>query len=231
MVEAQIPLTIGISDRLSFSNFIPGKNEQIIENLKLLIQGKNGGFIYLWGKKGSGKSHLLHASCVEATQRNKKSVYLPLNEINSLGTEIFLSMENQDIVCVDDIYFIEKLADWETGLFNLFNQLQQENKLLIVTSTANPLGSKFELQDLKSRLASGIIYHMQDLEDEEKLMVLKARAQQRGFELSNDVLDYLGSRVARDLISLISWLDKLDEASLISKRKITVPFLRDLLND
>jgi len=109
--------------------------------------------------------------------------------------------------------------------------LQQENRLLIVSSTVNPLGSEFELQDLKSRLASGIIYQMQDLADDEKLMVLKARAQERGLELSQEVLDYLGKRVDRDLISLISWLDKLDEASLISKRKITVPLLRDLLNN
>lgn len=231
MVEAQIPLTIGLSDRLSFSNFISGKNEQVIDNLKLLIREQSGGFIYLWGKKGSGKSHLLHASCVEATQQNKKSMYLPLDEIDFLEPEIFLSMENQDVVCIDNLNFIEKKSEWEIGLFNLFNQLQQENKLLIVSSKVNPLGSEFKLQDLKSRLASGIIYKMQELADDEKLMVLKARAQERGLELSQEVVDYLGKRVDRDLISLISWLDKLDEASLISKRKITVPLLRDLLKN
>ncbi len=231
MVDEQIPLPIGISDKFTFSNYIPGNNQHVLENLTKYIQDGKSGFLYLWGKTGTGKSHLLHASCKAAAQANSKPVYLPLTEFPDMQPDIFLSMENQDLVCIDDINSIEGNAPWERSLFNLYNQLQERQKLLIVTATTSPSGSGFELPDLKSRLASGIIYHLVDLDDKQRLIVVKERARQRGFELSTEVLDYLGSRVARDLKSLLSWLDRLDEASLVTKRKITVPLIRDLLNE
>ncbi len=231
MVDEQIPLPIGISDRFTFSNYIPGSNQHILDNLRQYIQNGNSGFLYLWGKSGTGKSHLLHASCKEAAQINQKPVYLGLSEYREMQPEIFLSMENQDLVCLDDINCIETNTEWERGFFNLFNQLKDQQKMLIVTATTSPSGSAFDLPDLKSRLASGIIYHLTDLDDKHRLIVVKERAKQRGFELSAEALDYLGNRVARDLNSLLSWLDRLDEASLISKRKITVPLIREVLKD
>ncbi|NNE38064.1 MAG: DnaA regulatory inactivator Hda [Gammaproteobacteria bacterium] len=231
MVDEQIPLPIGLSDRLTFSNYIAGNNQHVLNNLIQYINEGKSGFLYLWGKTGTGKSHLLHASCVEAAQINKKPVYLPLSEFREMQSDIFLSMENQDLVCIDDINSIENNIAWEKSFFNLYNQLQEKQKLLIVTATTSPSGSAFELADIKSRLASGIIYHLVDLDDKQRLIVVKERARQRGFELSTEVLDYLGSRVARDLNSLLSWLDRLDEASLVTKRKITVPLIRKLLNN
>jgi DnaA family protein len=229
MVDSQIPLPLGISERFTFANFVAVHNEHILRSLKTYIRDGKSGFLYLWGKAGTGKTHLLHASCNESAQLKRNPIYLPLTQYLDLEPEIFSSMENQDLVCIDDIHYVEGKEEWEKELFYLYNRLQELGGLLIVTSIFSPSGSTFDLADLKSRLSSGIIYHLVDLDDEQKLIVVKEKAKQRGVELSNDVLEYLGKRVTRDLNNLLSWLDRLDEASLSAKRKITVPLLRELL--
>ena len=95
----------------------------------------------------------------------------------------------------------------------------------------SPSGNTIELPDLKSRLGSGVTYHLKYLSEDERLYALKQRASLRGFDLSNDVLDYLSKRVARDMHTLFNWLDRMDEAIFITKKKLTVSMVRDLLDE
>jgi DnaA family protein len=100
---------------------------------------------------------------------------------------------------------------------------------LLVSGDAAP--ARLTLRDdLKTRLAAGLIYQVHGLDDAEKAAALRGHADARGFRLSQEVADYLLSHAERDLPSLLALLDALDAYSLANRRAITVPLLRELLN-
>ena len=230
-MSSQIPLPFGNFDRFNFDIFIPGDNKQIVDNLKSVISSGSCNFLYIWGNSGTGKSHLLQASCGYASSYKRKPVFLPLSEYQQLEPDVFSGLESLDLVCIDDLDCISGNPEWERGLFNLFNNLIENNKSLVVTSARSPSGNAIQLPDLKSRLASGVTYHLKYLGEDERMFALKQRANIRGFELSNEVLDYLARHVGRDMHTLFDWLERMDEATLVSKKKITVSLIKDMLGE
>ncbi len=201
----------------------------MVDWLQQSITGGPATCIYLWGDHGTGKSHLLQAACTLAATQQKKVIYIPLTERSQMSADMLSGMETLDIVCIDDIDAVSGDADWEVALFNLYNQLLAARRTLIVSARTSPAGLTLQLPDLKSRLAAGVAWHIAPLEEKDRLLALQQRARIRGFELSDEVMEYLARRVARDMHSLFSWLDRLDQATLVSKKKLTVPFVRELL--
>jgi DnaA family protein len=82
---------------------------------------------------------------------------------------------------------------------------------------------------LATRLAWGLVYKLHPLNDEEKACALKQHAHERGLKLPNEVTDYCLRYLRRDLPSLMAVLDALDEWSLVTKKPVTVPMLKKLL--
>ncbi|MGK0297954.1 MAG: DnaA family protein [Gammaproteobacteria bacterium] len=230
-MSSQIPLPLGNFDHYSFDIFVSGQNQQVVDYLNNMVSANTGDFVYLWGNSGTGKSHLLQAVCGEASSCGMKPGYIPLSEHNQLVPDILNGFETLDLVCIDDLHCIAGLPEWEKSLFNLFNDIVENNKSLVVTTTMSPSGNTIVLPDLKSRLGSGVTYHLKYLSEDERMYALKQRASLRGFDLSNDVLDYLSKRVARDMHTLFNWLDRMDEAIYITKKKLTVSMVRDLLDE
>jgi DnaA-homolog protein len=229
-VSSQIPLPFGNSEHFSFEIFVPGQNQQVVDTLKSVIFNDTAELLYLWGYPGTGKSHLLQATCGHASRNKMKPVYIPLSEYAQLVPDILSGLESLDLVCIDDLDFIAGEPEWERAMFNLYNALLENNKSLVITSEKSPTGNTIILADLKSRLASGITYHLRYLAENERLSALRKRAELRGFDLSDEVLDYLSSHVARDMHTLFDWLERLDKASLVSKKKLSVSLVRELLN-
>lgn len=225
----QIPLPFGHFDRFNFDQYVPGPNQQAVSSLQGLLAGADPRFIYLWGGRGTGKSHLLQATCARATLEKSKVAYLPMGESGLWQPELLQGLEYLDCVCLDDLQHIAGNADWERAVFNLYNRLAECGNALVISASYSPAGIPVVLADLKSRLAAGLTCHLQYPDEDERLRAVRLRAHARGFELSDEVLDYLSRRVARDMHSLFSWLDRLDEATLVSKKKLTLPFLRSIL--
>ena len=84
-------------------------------------------------------------------------------------------------------------------------------------------------EDLRTRLAWGHVFQLQVLSELERRSVLRQQADARGLFLSDEVMDFLLHRFSRDLASLIHWLDQLDRYALQTKRAITVPLLRQMM--
>ena len=139
-------------------------------------------------------------------------------------------LEQLSLVCLDDIDSIAGNEEWEQAIFHLYNRLRDLHTPLLITAGNSPKGSSIKLADLKSRLAWDHVFHLKVLEEKATLRALQKRANSRGFDLSEEVADYLFKRVARDMHSLFQLLDKLDQASLIAKKKLTIPFVKDLLD-
>ncbi len=133
-----------------------------------------------------------------------------------------------DALCaVDDVHLLNPQA--QIALFNLHNRIQAGRGALLASGNAAPAQLALRA-DLVTRLASGLVYQVHGLNEEEKVAALRRHAQARGFQLSQEVVAYLLRHVQRDLPSLLALLDALDRYSLANRRAITLPLLRELLN-
>ncbi len=223
----QIPLPLKPLEDFNFNSFIADENLLLVDSLKANTEP----FIFLWGEKGSGKTKLLQASCQFQTEQGKTAAYLPLQELQRFSPEILHGMENIDLVCIDDIELVLGQTNWEEGLFNLFNQLRQAKGRLVVSAPISPQHSSAKLNDLKSRLTSGLSLKLVPLTDESTLKAIQLHAKQQGLDLNTDCAKYLLTHFPRDLPSLLRLLDTLGQANLVEQRKISIPFIKRVIRD
>lgn len=227
--SSQLSLSIGPRDDATFANFLSGDNNWLVNALHAQISGSGENFQYIYGAADSGKSHLLQAVCHLADENNLRSVYLPLEELALLSPEILEGLEDLDLVCIDDLHLVAGRPKWETALFHLFNRLRDSGRYLIISADTPPSQLGVKLPDLASRLAWGVTFSLQTLSDDQKNQALKLRARDRGLELADDVARYILHRGPRTLTELFDMLEVLDQASLMAKRKLTIPFVRETL--
>lgn len=228
-VISQLPLNIQLRDDATFASFFIGNNAQIIKAIQTFAHGKGEPFLFLWGSQSAGKSHLLQAVCHEASLLNISAVYLPLKEWQSLSPRLLEDVESRALVCLDDIQAIATQKEWEEALFHAFNRIRASQTRLLISADRAPSLLPLNLPDLKSRLSWGVTYHLQSLNDEQKLQALMLRAKARGLTLNKQAGQFLLTRSSRDMNQLFSVLDRLDHASLAEQRRLTIPFLKKIL--
>jgi len=218
-------LRIGLRDSATYANFLPGANAAALYTLQQAIEP----FVYLWGGSGCGKSHLLQAACHAEAERDGSPAYLPLRELATADSSICQGLEHMSLVCLDDLQAVVGQRGWEEALFHLYNGVRESGGRMIVAADASPFALAVELPDLRSRLGWGPVFALQALDDAGKLSALQLRAQVRGIELSDEVGAYLLRRAPRDMHALFALLERLDQASLAAQRRLTIPFVRELL--
>lgn len=225
----QLPLDIELHSDATFANFMVGENQLLLQKLEAICQGESE-FIYVYSEPGHGRSHLLQALTHAYSEQNpdKLIAYLPL-ENSMLVPQMLDGLVAFDCVSLDGIEKVIADKDWQTAIFNLYNQLKEQGKSLLITGLNAPSQLALDLKDLKSRLSAMFIYNIRPLNDEEKLILLQRKAEEKGLELSTEVAQYLLARQQRDLPTLLGILDKLDQASLQAKRKLTIPFVKEVL--
>lgn len=224
----QLSLGVHLQDAAQFSNFHLGRNPAIANHLPDLLSQSGFRYVFLWGKQDSGKSHLLQACYHLALSKSIPAIYLSLADLAG-GTPDLLADLDQSLVCLDDLDAVAGIPAWEEALFHTFNRLRDQSKMLLITAASSPAHLPVKLPDLASRLAWGLTYQLQTLEDDDKLAALKMRAQQRGLQMPDEVARYLLHRSPRRLSGLFATLDVLDDASLKEQRKLTIPFVRQAL--
>ena len=225
----QLPLGLSLKDDASFDNFYPGKNTEIISALKKTAAGSGDKIIYLCGSRGQGLSHLLQASCHEAAQHKVSAVYLPIGELLSQSPEMLYGLESLSLICIDDLQCLAQSPAWEESVFHLFNRVYDVGGSIILAGNDLPKSLPLRLPDLTSRLSWGVIYQLSPLTDAEKITALIRRAKSRGITLSEEVGKYLLSHCPRHMTTLFAALDALDKASLAAQRRLTVPFVKEVL--
>ncbi len=237
MPSQQLALNVNLRDGFSFDSYYVNKlinkdsNYETLHVLKSFISSLDVEQNVLWGKTQSGKTHLLQACCTQDAQAKHIVSYIPLKIVKSHGVEIFTGLYKSQLIAIDDIDEIIGNLEWETALFNLINQTREKKQRLLMSLLENPRKLDCVLPDLSSRLIWGGSYQLHALSDEDKPKALQARAEQRGFELSDRVIEYLYRRYPRDIESLMKILDQLDKESLRQKTIITVPFVKQVLEN
>lgn len=230
-MSRQIPLPFAFNPEHGFEEYYPGINAEAVAHLQRAAQGQGEPLIFLWGEAGLGKTHLLHAYCRDAHRAGQSVSYLPLRVLQEYGGEVLEGLEAQDAVCLDDVGAVAGDAEWEQALFNLFNRLRDRGHGLVVSADLPPDSLPIALPDLKTRLSWGLTLLLRPLDDADKLAALCLRARLLGLEVSPAVGRFLMGNYRRDLPGLMELLALLDRATLAAKRKLTIPFLKTLLEE
>jgi DnaA family protein len=218
----QLALGIRLRAEALFASFWPGENAEVVAALQAAAAAP----LWLWGAQGTGKTHLLQAVCAAA---GETAAYFPLNRSLALPPEALAGYERTPLLCVDDVDAVAGDPAWERALFRLFNEAADLGSRLIFAAAAAPRQSPWLLEDWRSRAAACIVYQLRELDDGGRIAALQLRAAQRGLQLPDETAEYLLKRMPRDLHSLFEVLDRLDEASLVAQRRLTIPFIRDAL--
>ncbi|MBC7781289.1 MAG: DnaA regulatory inactivator Hda, partial [Proteobacteria bacterium] len=187
-------------------NFVVGRNAEVIAALRAVAAGSGERFIYLWGDDGSGRTHLLQALGLSTVAK------LPAFDPR---THLYL---------IDDI---ERCAEPDQQkLFVLLNDIRgTDSARFIGAGNAAPMHLPLR-DDVRTRLAWGLVYQVHALSDVEKAQALTAHAATRGLALPPDVVDYLLAHMPRDMRTLVAIVDALDAHALSQKRTVTVPLAR-----
>jgi DnaA family protein len=230
LFSPQIPLQLEPRRPDRFEDFVAGENQHVVAALREVLEVP-GSSVFLWGPKGSGKSHLLNASCHAARESGLGAFYFAMSRLPEEAAAGLDGLQMLDLVCVDDLDCIVGKPVWEKALFRCFNEVRAAEGRLIVSSEKSLSSLQFSLPDLESRLAWGVRQQLQPLDDQSKLEVLRQNAFSLGIELPTEVQGYLISRGQRDMAFLLSALDRLKQAAFASKRRITVPLAREVLAD
>lgn len=226
---AQLTLSLSSTDEASFENFYSSANAGVVDQLQKAVRGQGEKVVYIYGQHGQGCSHLLQASCHFAHQHKTSSVYLPLSYLVTLSPEVLNGLETLSVICIDDIETIAGVPAWEEAIFHLYNRVYDAGGHIIIGAHASPKTLGIQLPDLVSRLAWGVVLSLHTVSDEEKLYILTMRAQERGIHLSDEVGRYIMTHCPRQMKTLFAALDMLDKASLAAQRKLTIPFVKEVL--
>jgi DnaA family protein len=227
---AQIPLRLTPQALYQITSFHFSQPE-LEEIVSSFFEHKTPSFLYLWGGASSGKTHLSLAVTEQLQASGKKTVYLPLMDlVKTALPEVLDSLENLDLVCLDEFEAIAGNKEWEEGLFHCFNRLQGSGCQLLIASRQNPETLSIRLADLRSRLATGLIYQLNTLNDSAKQQVMVVQSRARGLDMPPEVAQYLLRHHSRDLTELMQLLHALDKASMAEQRRLTIPFIRQVIH-
>jgi DnaA family protein len=225
----QLTLGVQLKERATFASFLTARNQELVAHLGHVAANLAPGATWLAGPHSSGKSHLLQAVCA-AVPAGRRAAYLPLETLLPFGPETLDGAESLALACYDDVQVIAGAAAWEERLFSLWQRSLERGTTLLFAARENPAHVDFSLADLKSRLASSSVFVVRELNDDEQLEALALRAQLRGLELPAETARYLQRRFPRDMRTLCEVLDTLDDAAFVAQRRLTVPFIRDVID-
>ncbi len=214
----QVPLAFRLRERFTLDHFLVGENTELLASVCRPVDGFYCAWI--WGRVGAGKSHLL-----QAVSHETGGAFIPATEIPAVdGYEVF------DRVLIDDIHAWIGDRPAEEALMRLYNNRLQRGLVLVAAASRPPAQLCFALPDLASRLRSAACFEISPPDDEEAGAVLRRVARDRGFQLDPSVVSFLLRRTGRNLADLLSLLETIDVESLSAQRRITIPFVKQVLD-
>lgn len=220
-MSEQLILDLARPEPPTFANFVAGANREAVAALRALAAGgsRETG-VLLWGAGGAGKSHLLRAAAT-AAQGTRTVIYCASPRDVPVATPDTFALLVVDAIDAADAF--------EQGrLFTQLNALAAGHGQWLAAATLPPARLALR-EDLRTRLALGLVFEVTPLADADKPQALAAYARERGFSLSDDAIGYLLAHGRRDMPSLVAALAALDRHSLATRRTVTVPLLREWL--
>ena len=216
----QIPIDFGFFTKKTLNNFIIGKNKDLFNYIHNLANSDQ--LILIYGSKSSGKSHI----CKAIYNKNIKSAFLIDDKPTLLDN---VPNDFYELLIIDDLDKLISSKKEEEKIFTLVNNQILHKKPILVSSSKEIKDCNIKLKDLSSRLLSDKIFTIRDLDDSDKIDMMTSYCTQRGLEISEKVLYYIINNCSRDLYFLCALIKNLDNVSLSMKKKITIPFIKKVI--
>jgi DnaA-homolog protein len=224
----QLPLALRYPPDQRFETYVSAEPE-VPAQVRATAVGE-GGSIYLVGAPGTGKSHLALAACACSEASGRPAGYVAAAAVAGRLREALQGLDSRHLVAIDGLEAVATDPADALALFDFHNRMHDAGHVLLYTATQAPDALGVVLADLRSRLAQCTRLPLASLDDEGRREVLRRRALRRGLQIDAAAVDWLLRHARRDLASLTGLLDTLDRASLAAQRRITMPFLRELLD-
>lgn len=225
----QRALQFDLPGEKNFDNFFPASNQEVIAHLQRFIGENNELQIFLWGEPGLGKTHLLQACCQLAYQNDVSAFYLDLATAAHNPPDILDGLESIELVSLDHLDSIAGLPAWEEALFNFYNRQREKDHKLLIAASCPPRYLTFDLPDLKTRMSWGLTLKLKSLSEEEMIEALRFKAQALGFDIPDKAGQFLRNHYQRNLAGLWRLLDKIDQTTLVEKRKLSIAMLKRII--
>jgi DnaA family protein len=238
MNPGQLPLAMRWPAQQRFSSYVVGENGAAAEALRCAATQAGADWVFVSGAPASGKTHLLIAACAAASEAGRSAQYISLQARRSdanaeagiqASHETIRALGGSDLLAIDDVEATAGDRGAEHALFDLYNRCKVEKSTMIFAAAQAPGQIGIVLPDLVSRLSSCAQVPLKPLADSDRREVVRERAHARGIVLEDAALDWLFTHTQRDLRSLTQLLERIDRASLAAQRRVTVPFLRELV--
>lgn len=207
MKEKPHQLSLGLSTppKPTLDNFVVGSNAEALAALNQFLQGIGPQFLYLWGSHGCGCTHLVRSALPDEKER------------------IPSFKEGVTLYGVDDV---DTLTESEQeALFTLMNEVRAHPATRLLIAGHAPVHELRIRADIRSRLSWGLVFELQYLDDESAAQEFVRQASERGIELDKDVQHWISTHCPRDMRSLRSLLDGIDNYAMEKKRKVTLPLV------
>ena len=218
----QLGLPISLNSKMLLDNFIA--NSELVNLIDQLFQKKKASEIYIYGLTGQGKTHGLQGVVLKALEMDKNAIYIdcidsfPEHLFDFIGQLNFISFDNVDLISSDN----------QETFFDLYNRARQAGVVILVSGSSLP-SDLTVMKDLKTRLSLAAVYKLEELNDELTMDVLNKQMSDRNLTIDSKIYEYLFKNYSRDLNTLVSAMNELDKASLQSKKAISIPFVKTVL--
>ena len=253
---AQLPLRLVLAKGRRFGSFeVTPDNAELVDAVRRIASDRTPERVLIAGDPGAGKSHLLEAACATASAGGDAVAFVPMREWRTQGVDdesraralrrhasgrgidipddvvgyAVHGLGRSGLLCVDDVDAVAGDREWEEALLALVETCASGTTRLLVSARASPSNLRFALADLQSRLSAATVYRLRELDDESRARALRRHASGRGIDIPDDVVGYVLTRHRRDMASLVALLDRLDYHSMAHQRRLTVPFVRGLI--
>ncbi|MBX6421135.1 MAG: DnaA regulatory inactivator Hda [Nevskia sp.] len=228
-IGPQLALAVALRETATFDSFEVGANAAAVAALRRLAAGGAEAGILLHGPAGRGKTHLLQATAREATQRGRRAAYLPIARLAGEDPAALVGFERLELLCFDEIEPALESATLAPRLLRLLDAVRAHGGGYALAAASPPQRLPCDLPDLRTRLSACAVFGLKPLDERGLRALLIARARSRGLELTPEVADFLLRRLPRAPAALLEALEELDRGSLSAQRRLTIPFVQQML--
>ena len=218
----QLGLPISLDSKMLLDNFIA--NSELVNLIHQLFQDKKASEIYVYGLTGQGKTHVLQGVVLKALANDKNAIYIDC--IDSFPEHLLDFIDQLSFISLDNVDLISK--ENQEIFFDLYNRARQAGVVILVSGSSLPADLTV-MKDLKTRLSLAAVYKLEALNDELTMEVLNKQMNDRNLTIDSKIYEYLFKNYSRDLNTLVSAMNQLDKASLQSKKAISIPFVKTVL--
>ena len=233
----------GLNPKYTFENFVVGKGNELAHAAAQAVTsnlGKAYNPLFIYGGVGLGKTHLLQAVGNEIAINTNKILYITSEKFTNHYVQAVHSgkakefkdyYRNVDLLLVDDVQFMAGKDGTQEEFFHTFNELQQSDKQIILTSDKPPKSIPALEKRLLSRFESGMVADVSQPDIETKIAILEEKAREKNYNLEKEVLEFIAGNIKNNIRELEGALNKIIAFHEFNNTTPTLKTTKNILND